>query len=162
MSLEIRIEGRELARALALGPEVLKKHVRPAIGRGIQEMARSARLKAPKFRSELVNAILPAFENDLSGVVIAGSDHALFVEAGTGPGGWPPEAEMAEWIRLKGVTPESPEMTAEDLAFLLARAIAVHGTPAQPFMAPAFEEHREEAARRVDRAIAAALAEIGA
>ena len=42
------------------------------------------------------------------------------------------------WIRRKGITPVFAR-NQRDLAFLIRRKIARTGTPAQPFMEPAFD-----------------------
>lgn len=158
--LEITVESQALQRALALGPDTLTRHLHRAIGRSLQEIARDWKLGAPKFRSEYANSILPGFESPLSGFVIAGSAHAAFVEYGTGPGGFPPLAEMEDWVRLEGITPRGEGVSSDDLPFLIARAIARRGTPAQPAARPAFDANRIAAERRIEGAVGTALREI--
>lgn len=82
------------------------------------------------------------------------------MEEGTGPGGWPSDQSMVDWISVKGITPNDPSMNEWDLAFLFARSIALHGTPKQPFMQPAFDINKGRAERRMDQAIELAIREI--
>lgn len=160
MTMELRVETEELRRAIAAGPKVLEKHMADAIGRNVLEMSRSARRKAPKASSQLVNSIGTAMVSPYEGLVVAGTDYARMVEEGTDVGGFPPEQTILDWIKVRRIQPDDPSMDQEDLAYVMARSIALKGTPAQPFMAPAFEDNKARAERRINRAIRAALREM--
>ena len=170
MSMELTIDSEPLERAIAMGPRTLAKHLDRAIGRSIHEMARSAKGHAPKANSELTNAINAVQPNALEGLVVVGVDYGQAVEEGTGAygpegrpsGKVPPEVHIEDWIRVKHITPDDPNMDAEDLAFVIARSIAARGTPAQPYMQPAYDENVDKAQRRIDAAIDAAIEEMGA
>ena len=164
MSFELTIDTANLARAMAQGPQTLERHLSPAIGRTVLEMGRSARrnLRANKSMafSTLMQSIIGLNTSPLEGVVRAGTDYARMVEEGTEAGGFPPEKTIEDWIKVKGIQPQDPRMDVADLAFVIARAIAVKGTPAKPYMEPAYEDNRDRAERRIDRAINAALKEM--
>ena len=169
MSMELRVDSKGLQQAMAAGPAVLEKHMARAIWNITQEMARDARRRAPKASSELVDAIIPSQPSPFEGLVSAGKDYARMVEEGTQPDGKIPgkraDSEryksILDWVTVgSGVTPNDPSMSKEDLAYIIARSIALKGTPAQPFMAPAFENNKARAERRINNAINAALKEI--
>jgi len=159
--LTLTIDSAKAAGALAQSPEILEKHLGRAISRIVGEIARDARRKAPKAFSTLTNSIRPQIIRPLEGVVAPGVDYARIVEEGTGPGGFPPERTLLDWIRKRRIEPRDPDMDQQGLAYVIARSIAQRGTPAQPYLAPALKDNERKAARRVDAAIDAALAEIG-
>lgn len=163
-NLELTINSKGLERALANSPRILEKHVARAISRSVQEMARSAKRNAAKAFSTLTNAITATQPSPLEGLATAGTDYALAVEEGTDPGGsMPPVQHILDWIKVIKLEPRDPDMTQEDLAFVIARSIAFKkGTPAQPFMQPAFDDNVARAERRINKAINDALKEIAA
>lgn len=162
MSLELTIDSRELQRALLAGPHVLEKHLDRAIGRTVQEMARSARRHAPKAVSTLVNTIKPEQPSALEGRVVVGVDYARAVEEGTAGGRFPPVDNILDWVKVTRQVPDDPSLSPDDLAFVIARSIARRGTPPQPYLAPALEENRSRAERRISQAIDDALRELNA
>jgi len=161
MSLKLTVESKALQSAMVLGPAILEKHMRRAIGRATQEMARDARRRAPKAFSTLTSAIRADQPTAYEGRVVAGVDYARAVEEGTKGGAFPPVQHILDWVKVTRQVPDDPNMSQEDLAFVIARSIAAHGTPPQPFMAPAFEHNKASAQRRIDNAIRNALKEIG-
>ena len=164
--MTLSIDTRALDRALTHAPVALAREMNRAIARTVQAMARSARRRAPKAHSQLVNAIAAVQTSPFEGLVTAGTDYARMVEEGTGPqgesgqasSGFPPESVILDWIRVKRIVPDDPEMSQEDLAFVIARSIALKGTPPQPFLTPAFDDERVAAERRIQAAIDRALA----
>lgn len=163
MPLELTIEASALQRALLASPRALERHLDRAIGRVTQEIARDARIKAPKAFSTLTNSIRGFRPSTSEGIVAPGVDYARLVEEGTEGGGdrLPPTRNLLDWVKVKGISPNDPDMTQEDLAFAIARSIAVKGTPAQPYLRPALEENRARAERLISRAIDDALREAG-
>lgn len=161
-SLELVFDNKDLRQAFARSPQILRKHLDNAILRAVGEMARKAQSLVPKANSTLWTAIKPRQPEPLTGEVVAGTDYARLVEEGTGPGGRPPVQTMLDWIKVHGITPNDPTMDQTDLAFVMARSIAQRGTPAQPFMKPAFEDKKARAQQLIDQALDRALAEMGA
>jgi hypothetical protein len=160
MLLELNVSTGNLRQALELAPKALARHMDSAIGRITQEMADAARLKAPEAFGQLRQSIRPHRPSLYEGIIAPAVDYARMVEEGT-PGGGPPPPpnNILDWVRRKHITPRQPGMTETGLARLIARSIAVSGTPAQPYLRPAFEQNRESAGRRIDAAIDAALRE---
>ncbi|MFA7666455.1 MAG: HK97-gp10 family putative phage morphogenesis protein [Burkholderiaceae bacterium] len=164
MSLELTVDSRELQRAMLASPAILGKHLTRAIERVTLEMARDARRRAPKAFSTLTQSINSAMVSPVEGLVFAGADYARLVEEGTRGGSGrrpPPKANILDWIKVRRIQPDDPTMSQEDLAYVFARSIARKGTPAQPFMRPAYEANRVKAEQRISKAIDAALTEIG-
>lgn len=64
----------------------------------------------------------------------ANTNYAIFVEFGTSPH-FPPPNELTGWAKRHGMRGKE---------FLIARAISKKGTPAQPFLFPAFEQERNK------------------
>ena len=161
MSLELTVDSRNLQRAMLASPAILGKHLERAIGLVTQEMARDARRRAPKAFSLLVKSIGAIQASPVEGLVVAGTDYAKAVEEGTRGGGrMPPRQNIEDWIRVRRIVPDDPSMSQRDLSYVIAASIAMKGTPAQPFMAPAYEANRLKAETRIAKAIDAALTEI--
>ena len=91
-----------------------------------------AKEKAPvdtgRLRSSIHTRLAP-----LRAVISANAHYAPYVEFGTRPH-WPPLSAMQPWARRHGFP------GGQRGAFLVARAIARHGTRPQPFMAPALHQ----------------------
>ena len=164
-TLALTVDTERLQQAMARAPVRLVSELNRAIGRIVLEMARAAKRKAPKATSLLTNAIGGLQVSPIEGLVFAGVDYASAVEQGTGiygpqgaaSGRMPPTANILDWIKVKRIQPDDPHMSPRDLAFVIARSIARKGTPAQPFMAPAFKENSARAERRIEAAIERAL-----
>jgi hypothetical protein len=160
ISLEIKHAG--LTQALQKSPEVLTRHLRLAVLRILMEIARQARSSAPKAFSTLTYSINQRMIDDLSGEVRPHVDYARMVEEGTGPGGFPPEQSIVRWIAVKGITPRDPAMSVEDLAYAIARSIALHGTQKQPYLMPAANEKKARANVLFNKAVDDSLQEMAA
>lgn len=113
-----------------------------AIGRGALELHREAVRLAPKADGTLIQQSGVEQRGVLERTVVFGARHANAVEEGTGPGGQPTLADTLGWIKRRGITPRTPGMTEESLAFLIRRKIVANGTPAQPFAGPALDVMR--------------------
>jgi len=152
VNIEIRHTIPRFIEAMRRAPDVVMSEVDRVVGRVAIEGAREAKREAPKALSELVNSI----RNQQVGLafhrIVAAAGHARHVEEGTGPGGWPPREAIRRWIRIAGITSRTGADEA-GLAFLISRAIARRGTPAQPFMAPA----RETSIQRLQALLPGAL-----
>lgn len=166
-TLTIEVEATRLERYLREFGPALRRNLAAAIGRSILEMARTWRRLAPKAHSTYVNSITTSTSLDgLEGTARAGVNYAQAVERGTGrygptgraSGRFPPIQPLIDWIRVKRIVPDDPNMDAEDLAWLFARSIALRGTPRQTAAGPAFDQHKAKAQARIDRAIATTLA----
>jgi HK97 gp10 family phage protein len=162
MQLGLEIHHRGLMQAISQGPAVLRKHMNMAVLRTVMEIARSARRYAPKAFSTLTQSINYRMVNALTGEVAPHVDYAEMVETGTGPGGFPTDEAIFQWIKVKRIQPRDPGMDQRDLAYVLARSIALKGTPEQPYMEPALQDNKARADRRINTAINKALKEMQA
>lgn len=158
MSLELTIDAERLQKAILQQPKTLKKNLNNAIERSLRVFARAARDKAPKAFSTLTNSIGVTRQGPLEGTVGPAVDYSAAVELGTRGGSLPPVQNIQDWIGVVGITPSDPSMDQRDLAWAIANSIATGGTPAQPYMRPAFEENKHIAERLIDVAINASLA----
>lgn len=79
---------------------------------------------------DLVAGIRAEAQGDLTWTVTAYAEHSIYVEEGTRPH-MPPVEALRGWADRHGMDP-----------WPLALHIREHGTPAQPFMAPAVERNR--------------------
>lgn len=88
------------------------------------------------------------------GTVVEGElvDYARAVEEGRDPGSFPPThvgSGLWRWVQRKlGVA--GPE--AEEVAFMVGRKIEREGTAAQPYMGPAFEQHKNDYPEEFEKA----------
>jgi hypothetical protein len=146
--------------AMRLAPVALGRNMRRAISRSLQEMARDARRNAPKGHSTLTNSINVAMVDDFEGTAGPHVDYARMVEEETGAGGFPPQQSLLDWIKVKHIEPNDPQMSQEDLAFVIARSIAARGTEAQPYLQPAFDDNKARAEQRISDAIDQTLRDI--
>lgn len=141
MTLEFRYQiPSGLLRDLERAPAVLSHHMDKAAHRGAFEGTDMERKGAPKFTSQLTNSIVPEKLGPAHYRFGPATDYAPAVEQGTGRGGFPPIRGLMRWLRTKGIQPDDPTMSDEDLAFVMARSIVRRGTPAQPFVAPVAKE----------------------
>ncbi len=153
-------DSRVFQAALRRGPKALAKHMGRAIERSLLEIGRTARRDAPKAFSTLTHSIYHEMVSPFEGTVGPHVDYAEMVERGTGPGGRPPHQSLFDWIRVHRIVPRDEAMDEDDLAFVMARAIAHRGTPPQPYLIPAAEAHRAAVEQRLEAAIAATLNEV--
>jgi len=77
-----------------------------------------------------ISSTISGSGNTLTGQVGPSARYGLWVETGTRPH-WPPRAPLEGWAHRHGIP-----------VFLVQRAIARHGTRAQPFIGPALERTR--------------------
>ena len=162
LNLELDLSQLErVADAFDKAPAILLNRLEQAVGRGAGEIAREAKRNAPKAHSHLVNSIRVRREQDLARMIGPNMDYGAYVEQGSSPGGRPPRQTILDWIRVKGIQPNQPNMTQSSLAFVISRSIARKGTEAQPFMAPAAEDNRDRVHALVSNAINNALREAG-
>ncbi|MGE0487311.1 MAG: hypothetical protein AB7Q81_24365 [Gammaproteobacteria bacterium] len=148
-----------LLESFERSPRVFMRHLDRAARRGAQEGARQERRLAPKGFSTLTQSI--GVDRLGAGVYRFGPsvDYAEMVEQGTGRGGFPPIPGLMAWIRVKRIQPRDDTMTAEDLAYAMARSIVRRGTPAQPFVAPVAEKLPSRLMELMDQALVDALTE---
>lgn len=167
-NVTMKINAAGLAQAIDKAPALLHKNMRSALRSVLARIARTAKRYAPKAFSNLVNSIDTRLISDFEGAVYAGKNYALAVEQGTGAQGprgipsakMPPVSSIEDWVKVRGLTPKKPGDTTRDIAYAIARSIALKGTPAQPFMGRSLEHNAEDATRRINDAIGATLAEL--
>ena len=149
--MKFALTNAERAQA-AHNPEQLNRSVARFLDRGAEEVARELRRAAPKAFSTLTQSIHVIREGDLTRLVAPGVNYARMVEEGTGPAAgkaryFPNPKALEPWVQFRGgvrltkTKPGTPGRRAQldeiaDRAFGLARYISVHGTRAQPFVAP--------------------------
>lgn len=167
MKLDLSFDTKQFYQALLKAPDKLEREIDISLDRILWRMARDARDNTPKATSLLTNSIHVERPTKTEGLVVPGVDYAQLVEKGTGSyatdgGGFnsyslPPIEHIHDWIIAAGITPNNPEYDEFDLAWAIAQSIAVNGTPAQPFMEPAFYNNQEYADRELPAAIERAL-----
>ncbi len=152
MELKIAVDTVHVQRVLEATPEKVAAAVEQALGRGAQEVARSARRHAPKAFSTLTQSIRADRVGELHYQVVAGTNYARAVEEGRRPGSQPGTAQgLTEWVQQK----TGASGTALDrLTHLVARAIGRRGIRPQPYMRPALEEGESRLRALVKGAVA--------
>lgn len=107
-------------------------------------IAADAKQRAPKDVGFLAASIdVTQEENGLAAVIYSSAAYAPYVEFGTRPHHPPPSA-LAGWARRHGMP---------GAEFAIARKIAERGTKPQPFLFPAYEEHRNEYVKAMKEAL---------
>ncbi len=155
--LAFEFGGPAFHAALLQAPMKLTQELDKAVGRSVLTLARTAKIKAPKAHSDLTNSIKSIQPSPLEGHVASGMAHATLVAEQTGAQGVPPEQSILDWIRVKNIEPNDPEMDQQDLAYVIARSISAKGTPADDYLVETMAEHKDEVNSRFDQAIARAL-----
>ncbi|MDH5633610.1 MAG: hypothetical protein OEZ10_11520 [Gammaproteobacteria bacterium] len=164
INLSIKVTSRRVEQALKLAPGVMAKHMQRGIGRvgaeGAREMKRNAR--GSMAEGTMVNSMRSQPRGQFAVFIGPAVDYAPMVDEGTGPGGVPSIQTLKDWISVKGITPESPDVDDEDeLAFLIQRKIQEEGTPAQPFVDPTHQFLRRRGPVLMRKAAARGLRELG-
>lgn len=86
------------------------------------------------------------------GVVGTTLEHGIYVELGTGPRDkWPKIEPLKDWVKQKFALGTEEEI--DRAAFLVARKIKAHGTPARRMFQTAFEANRERIEQRFGLAV---------
>jgi len=159
---EITTNAGPLGQALRNSPATIKRYLSPALTKSALIIARQAKrnvsANGSMANSTLVNSINSYTALDgLEAVAYAGANYARFVEFGTRGGGYPNQQTMIDWLRVKGIKPNNPDMSEKELAYVMARDIALNGTKAAPFMQPAFNSEKDATIDRVSKAINQAI-----
>lgn len=164
-SFDVTTNASPLADAYRNSPAIIERFLRPELDKSAKLIAREARRNArangAMTYSTLINSINSQLEPGLEAIVFQGTDYGKYVEIGTRGGGYPPQQTVIDWLRVKRIAPRDPDMSEAELAYLIARKIALHGTPAKPFFEPAFNSQKDAAVQRVNAAVLRAMAEIG-
>lgn len=131
-----------IADAIKSAPALFLRATSAELLNGSRRLATRMKRAAPKYRSELANAILPLSIAPLEHHVRVAKDYASHVELGTRGGGVAPISTLEQWIKAKGIQPRSPDTTPLQLAYLIQAGIAAHGSPAQPFAQPSIDAEK--------------------
>lgn len=161
LTVSIRLDDARVRAGFEKAPGALMRHISRNLHRGALEVSREARKNSPKAFSTLTHSITVERETPFRYRVGSGVDYAPMVEDGAGSGGRPPRQSLLDWIRIKRITPNDPEVSADDLAYVIGRTIARKGTPAQPYLAPALESKRSRLLQLVEQGAEAGLREAG-
>lgn len=166
MKVHVRIDDEKVRQAFRQAPRSMEQALAGGVRRAAREVANEARQRAPKAHSVLTNSIrVLRGARSTEAVVAPGVQYARYVEEGTGrfgPRGLSPGRRqlsdqgiqnLVDWIRVKRLVPDDPNMDEEDLAWLIGRTIARRGTVPQPFLEPALEASRSRIGRIIRQAV---------
>jgi HK97 gp10 family phage protein len=132
--ITVKITGLdELIRGLAAGQKATPAEMRGAMELSLITVESDMRRLVPRDTGQLGNSIthgISGSNTDMVGVVGPTARYGAFVEFGTRPH-WPPIAAISPWAYRHGIPP-----------FIVARAIARHGTKPRPFVQPAWDRNR--------------------
>lgn len=136
-TVSLNVTRHSLLQAINKSPALAEQAINQIFRRATQEGTREAKREAPKADSTLTNSIAPKQLSYTHHQIITGPHYSRYVEEGTGPGGWVPDKTMEDWLKVKGIRPRDPDMSMEQLVFLIQTHIFYKGTPAQPYLKPA-------------------------
>jgi len=129
--MKVTIKGfDELIRNMEGGKDLFYIEARKALSKSVSTIQPKAVDKAVRDTGQLKGSIRKTVKG-LTGEVIAGAKHAIFIEEGTRPH-FPPVSALRGWAGRKLGNP--------DLAYAVALKIAKVGTEPKPFMEPALME----------------------
>lgn len=175
--VSIRVDTLKAQAAMSAAPDVVRKHVGPAVLRGANEIAAEEKRLAPKSLSALVNSIIVGPAGDLAYQVSPGVDYAAYVVHGSGPAAgrpryYPNPDNLLQYLmtspRARGFDrfKRSARGRLEQEMDLVRRSqsfawwIYQHGTKPQDFVTPAVAAKRDSCVEFVRDAVAAGIAEI--
>jgi len=146
MDIDIEVKGLiELQRKTeAMIADLHGAPILNAMRDSVLQIDRDAKKNAPVSDGILRASILPGVRmsgSEVEGVVGTDLNYAPYMEFGTRPH-WPPIAALERWAYKHHTS-----------AFLVARAIARHGTKPRRFMQQAFETNEDNIIRRFERAL---------
>jgi hypothetical protein len=137
MPVTLRLEGADrLSAALRRAPETVASEQARAMTASLLLVEGDARRNVRQDTRQLMNSIQGRIlsREPLVGAVGPSARYGIVVERGRRPNKpAPPRAALRGWARRHGI-PDSA-------LFLIARKIGRDGTPARPFLAPAFTKN---------------------
>lgn len=153
MNLSVSMPAMDaISRGLLEAPAFARKVLEEATTEATLLLQREWQDNLPRVSGLTAKSITSDVASTPAGVLgITGSSQAsaLYVEVGTKPH-MPPVAAMVPWVKaVLGIT--EPKQVKR-VAFLVARKIAVHGTPAQRPMGKAVETTQGQIAAMFERA----------
>lgn len=148
---------KEVQRNIARLRQVHPKFTRNAVNEAalnIQSQAKRNITDAPAVDTGQLRSSVKAevFSDGFAQRIGSKVAHAKFVEYGTGPH-FPPLDPIREWARRQGLPPEA--------AYPIALAISRRGTPAKPWLWPAFEQERPKFNNLIREAWRRTVGELG-
>jgi HK97 gp10 family phage protein len=147
MAVTVSVSGhREAAAAIRRLAQIAPERLKQEVNASAIAIQAEARRRIPVDTGIARSEILIKFTfGGLAAEIGAHSKYGIYLEFGTRPH-WPPIAPLEEWARRHGMPPGT--------GYLIARKIARTGTPAVPFLFPAYEGERQ---RFIDRCKAAVI-----
>ena len=143
----VQLAARSAAAGRAVRDELVGAMTKSAI-----MVQGDARILVPVDTGRLRNSIAYEVQPTGDGVVAkvgTGVVYARYVEEGTAPH-FPPVSAVAGWANRHGIEP-----------FLVARAIARHGTKARPYLKPALQKNLAAINEQFKQAAVRVLAKLG-
>lgn len=166
--MSVKHNAGQVADAIARLPQSVTAEMDGALANAAADIVREAKERAPYNTSTLKTSISQARITLLEHHITAAAEYASFREYGTGPGGWAidqgPDGKVSfdrllDWIRRKDITPREGT-SPRSLAYLIARKIAREGTPATPYMEPAFDAVAPKLDARLRASVARGIANV--
>jgi HK97 gp10 family phage protein len=141
VTVTVKVTGIDQVKANAIAyKEEKQKAIQAIVAESALTIQNNARTRAPVDTGRLRSSISSNFLDDgYVAEIIAATFYAGFVEWGTSPH-FPPPSALSGWARRHGMAGKE---------FVIARGIAKKGTPAQPFLFPAFEQERNKFVEKI-------------
>lgn len=160
--LEIRQKGFDKTiKTFRQYPQIAEQENRKAMNRVTKLVEQVAGHNAPSdigfLRSKIHGEVRSSGPGSVVGVVGSYARHGMPVEKGASAH-WPNIQNLALWV-LRKLRVGRGQL--QQVTFLVARAISRRGTPAQPYLAPAAEDHQEEINGFFQRALANIVRRLG-
>jgi len=168
-AFDITTNAGPLGASLRHFPVLIERYLKPALTLSVLKINNKVHDNIRSNNSFSTTGLMTSILNDvaangLEAIVYSNKNYAIFIEHGRGPGKGPESRDkhpILDWLRTgRGITPYDPNITQKQLAFLIARKIALHGIAPKPFMKPAYESEKAATINRVNEAIQQAIREI--
>lgn len=160
MKIEVDHNIEQVRAAFRKAPLVMLKRADQSLAKSRERIVRGAKRNTAKAESTLTNSIFGKRVTIGEHFIGVGAAHGRAVEEGTGPGGSPPIQSLLDWMRVKGIRGVDEDDTI-NIAFLIRKKIAFTGTPAQPYLRPAYRSERPKLIRDYLNAVTGGARELG-
>jgi len=159
--ITFEISGK-LQQAMSAAPKAVAKHLSKAVNRAGQEVAREKKRQAPKANSTLTHSIQSTKTDRFTALVAPTVGYAHYVVSSWDSQKAPPSPQtILDWVKVKGITPNNPKHTQQDLAFAIANSIQKRGVQGNDFVAETADVMRDRVSQILTQASHNALKEVG-
>ena len=157
---------RRIEKALGRFPEIVKEELKKAMQDVVLAIEGKAKELCPVMTGKLRASIKGEVESWFRGFIGTNTEYAPWVEYGTDPHPITPTSgkalafDVVDSVQIFGKRGQRLKHAKESSKTIIVKSVEHPGTPAQPFLEPAFEYGKKIAAEYMDAALERAIRRI--